>query len=142
MTQKVGKSGAARRGLRKNRQRDLSEEVKPKLTRYVTQLVCMHDVYYDPPPKEEDIVYCRRCGDYRGVTVASAEWIIRDADSGWTRRYGTDEVEARRGAAQHVMRYPTHTVRLWHGGLLRAEINAPNAGNQEIPGIRDELASL
>lgn len=119
--------------LYKRHQRHIRPDEKNEtVTRYVTQLVCKHDVYYDPPPKDEDVVYCRRCCDYRGVSIVSAEWIIRDADSGWTKRYGTDENEARRGAVQHAMRYPTHTVRLWHGGQLLAEINCPNP---VIPGM-------
>lgn len=131
----AGKTSSARRVSRNGR--EVQPHVVPaSVTRYASRLICNHEVYYNPPPEPTDMVYCRRCGTWRGVTQASIEWFVRcvDCTTSWTRRYGADEMSARIGGSKHVMRYKTHTVALWHGSTLVAELAIDNP---VIPGLTD-----
>lgn len=137
----AGKVSSGRR-LRRN-QREVTPHVVPAtVTRYVSKLVCGHEVWFNPPPEPTDIVYCRRCADWRGVTLASVEWFVRcvDCTTSWTRRYGADEMAARVSAAKHAMRYRTHTVALWHGSVLVANLGLDHpviSGLSDITGVTE-----
>lgn len=104
--------------------------VKPAIT-FVSVLDCFHTIELNPAPEEEDKVYCSRCGDYRSVALVSAEWRIRCATCRHGRKYGSDEMTARRAAGKHAVEHG-HDVKVMLGGSQVDLISPPGA---PLPGI-------
>lgn len=97
-------------------------------------LSCKHTATFSPPAVKGDEVYCRKCGNFRLVDVATAEWRIRcryEYGCQLSVRYGADESRAKRSAIRHVARYPSHTVAVLQGDRLDALVQA---NDQVIPG--------
>jgi hypothetical protein len=85
---------------------------------------CRHSAFFDPAPLHGDEVYCRKCEDWRMVMVTVAEWRIRCRSCHLSHRYGEDETSARRTAIKHVARFAGHTVVIFQGDRLDAEVKA------------------
>lgn len=75
------------------------------------ELACHHVALYNAPyPKHNDIVYCRRCADYRTVVGQWFQFYNLCNRCRLNLSYGRDMNAARVGARKHLARYPTHTV--------------------------------
>lgn len=101
---------------------------------YMALLDCKHAAQFSPPPKKGDEVYCRKCGAFRHVAVAMAEWRVRCRYPSSCRlsvRYGADESRAKRSAIRHVAKFPSHTVEVLQGDRVDALVQA---NDQPIPG--------
>lgn len=87
---------------------------------------CNHKVYFNTSPVKGDEVYCVRCGDFRTVIVAVAEWRTNCEFQSCTFsvRFGDDEHAARRAAIRHVGRYPAHVALLYQGDRLDSRVKS------------------
>lgn len=72
-------------------------------------LECLHTQSYAPPPQNGDVLYCRRCADYRPVIADVLNWHAKCSQCHMGRYYGANESEARRCATRHVHRF-SHVV--------------------------------
>lgn len=106
-------------------------------SRYISLLRCGHKAYYDPPPKNGEDVYCRRCTDYTQVQVTSQEWAWHCPVCKITRPHGTDEDKARRSGRTHQRKF--HHVVVLRRGYDTVELIQPeNQGELSVAEERIE----
>jgi hypothetical protein len=103
---------------------------------HVSLLRCGHSVFFDPPPKVGEEVYCRRCGDYSRVKVSSEEWAWHCPVCKTTRPHGTDEARARRSGRTHQRKY--HHVVLLRQGYATKEVLGPE-GQGELSVAQERI---
>lgn len=86
-------------------------------------LTCQHEAsFIAPAPRKGDIVYCRRCGDYRHVLSAEHEYTVKCDSCRLGRRFGQDLGAARLVASRHVVLQPGHTVSVMNGERLQETV--------------------
>lgn len=71
---------------------------------------CGHKALYDPIPKAQQPLFCRRCNDYRLCVEVSRAWRMRCTTCGRTHEYGADVGRIRRVAVRHSNANPDHVV--------------------------------
>lgn len=94
---------------------------------------CKHRVFFNPSPHKGDEVYCIRCGAFRIVVVAVAEWRVKCGHRRCTFsvRFGDDEGSARRAAIRHIAKFPDHVATVYQGNRVDGQVRAQD---QVIPG--------
>ena len=84
-------------------------------TKVLVMLRCNYPLLFYPAPTVGDIVYCRRCEDYRDVVVSEREysWVCPQCRN-YRKQYGADRRGAIRGASKHAQAF-THVVDVYKG---------------------------
>lgn len=97
-------------------------------TRSLIVLSCLHTIIFDPPlPKRGELVYCRRCEDYRGAATLPESYRIECRDcfnpvsKGSRTEFGGNTLAAEIAADKHARRKPGHRVRVLNGDALVSE---------------------
>lgn len=95
---------------------------------------CQHTSNFEVMPRPGDIVWCRRCADYRTVEKALRVVRVRCQFRGcrYSRPYGDDRDSASRAASRHVMAHPQHHVAVIVDGET-VETISQDAGQGMLP---------
>lgn len=101
--------------------------------RVMVIMSCNHTNFFDPPPSKGDEVYCMRCGTFRTVEIAVAQWRAKCQHKGcrFSVRTGDDSNAARRAAIKHVGRYQDHKVFVLQGDRVDS---STDVSDETIPG--------
>lgn len=92
---------------------------------------CLHIATFKPVAKTGDVVWCRRCSDYRTVGHMFVEWRARCTTGRcvYSRGYGEDEHRARVGAVAHARKFASHVVVVMHGQVEMGKVG----GDEPLP---------
>ena len=77
---------------------------------FIADLSCKHKALYNPSPEVNEIVFCRRCNDYRAVLRVGKAWRMRCNTCSRTYEYGADQGRIRRVAVRHLRLFADHDV--------------------------------
>lgn len=101
--------------------------------RVMVIMSCKHTNFFDPAPKKGDEAYCIRCGKFRVVDVAVAQWRARCQFKGcrFSVRTGDSGDAARRAAIKHVGKYQDHKVWVLQGDRVDS---STDVSDETIPG--------
>jgi len=96
----------------------------------IVSLYCGHTNLFYPVPRLNELVYCRRCGDYRVVTGIMRQWWWHCPKCRFSKRHGTDQDGCVRKATAHYRRL-CHPVQLKWGDNT-VEIIGPDPAQLKI----------
>lgn len=102
-------------------------------------LSCNHEALFESPfPVFGDIVYCRRCRDYKVMQSLQQPYSIRCDHCTLSRTFGEDLLRAERTAGKHVAKYSQAVVTIRKAGHVVGEVKQDEGQLSVLPEVQTE----